>query len=206
MEFPNRSAKNIAEYGRSYIDAIATAWNSVDLAALECAADALIAAFENGRRVFSCGNGGSAAIANHLVCDHSKGISTDTKLLPRVASLSSNVEIITAIANDIAFEDIFAFQLPRLASADDVLVAISSSGNSENVIRALTWAKRNNVRTIGMCGFSGGKVAELAEVVLYVKAENFGIVEDVHQGLMHVLAQYIRQKHMPAGMIPSRSF
>src|SRR5207302_2925624 len=109
------------------------------------AAKLLEIAVVGGRTVFSCGNGGSAAIANHLLCDFIKGVQTDTALRPRVISLASHLELITAIANDIAYDEIFVYQLRTMATADDVLLTISSSGDSENIVRAIEWAHAHRV-------------------------------------------------------------
>lgn len=146
--------------------------------------------------IFSCGNGGSAAIANHLVCDCMKGVRTSSSLRPRVHSLSTTVETITAIGNDIGYERIFDFQLESLGRPGDVLVAISSSGSSPNIANALTRAKAMGIATIAMTGFEGGTARELADVVLHVDAQNYGVIEDVHQSLMHILAQYLRHSHL----------
>ena len=153
-----------------------------------------------------CGNGGSAAIANHLLCDFQKGIQTDTAVKPRVVSLSSHPELITAIGNDIGFEDIFVFQLRTMARPGDVLMTISSSGNSENIVRCMKWAKDNGVPTIALVGFSGGRSGNMADVTIHVAAKNYGTVEDVHQSVMHLLAQYLRQSHMNDEQIACRKF
>ena len=100
----------------------------------------------SNKNIFVCGNGGSASISNHFICDHLKGTSSNTNLLPKIFSLSSNLEIITAIANDIKYDEIFSFQLSRLARQGDCLITISSSGNSENIIKAIKWAKKINLK------------------------------------------------------------
>lgn len=156
--------------------------------------------------MFSCGNGGSAAIANHLQCDHVKGVRTATDLVPRVVSLSANVELITAIANDMAYEDVFVYQLQSQSGPGDVLIAVSSSERSPNIVRALTWARDHDIRTIALTGFSGGQARAVAEVTIHVDSANYGIVEDLHQGIMHALAQYIRQSRMTADAISSSVF
>jgi phosphoheptose isomerase len=176
-----------SEYG----DATARAWKTVDLGAAEHAADVLLDAYLTGAHVFACGNGGSASIANHLVCDHVKGIRTGTGFSPRVTSLSSNVELLTAIANDVSYSEIFSYQLQAQAETGDVLIAISSSGRSPNINRAIFWALSNGLQTIALTGFNGGTARKLAEVKIHVDSDNYGIIEDVHQGVMHSLAQYI---------------
>jgi phosphoheptose isomerase len=116
------------------------------------------------------------------------------------------VEIITAIGNDISYDEVFAYQLRSLAKPGDLLITISSSGDSENIVRTVQWAKANDVPVISMTGFNGGRSAELADVNLHVDADNYGIIEDVHQSLMHLLAQYIRQAHMDEETIRERKF
>lgn len=189
-----------------YFDRCARAARSVPAPALACAAEILTTAYRNGNTVYACGNGGSAAISNHLLCDHAKCIRTDTRLMPRVVSLATNIEVITAIANDIAYDDIFVYQLENLARSGDVLITISASGDSENVVRAASWACDHGLRTIAMTGFTGGRTGSLAEVHLHVEGDNYGVIEDVHQSLMHILAQYIRQAHMAEAHIPERKF
>jgi len=206
MSFPEHSYLKAGHYLAAYRDALFEAWQSIDEHAASRAAEMLEAAICGGHFVYSCGNGGSAAIANHLLCDFLKGIQTDTERQPRVVSLSSHLELITAIANDIAYEEVFAYQLRTLARPGDVLLTISASGNSENIVRAIQWARDNRVSSIAFTGFDGGRSAALADVNLHVRAANYGVIEDVHQSLMHSLAQYLRQRAMPAELIAQRRF
>lgn len=195
-----------ATYFGGYAQETARAASSIEPAALDRAAAILLDAYTRRAGVFSCGNGGSAAIANHLQCDHVKGIRTTTDLVPRVVSLSSNVELLTAIANDMAYEDIFAYQLQSQSGPGDVLIAISSSGRSANIVRALTWARDHDLHTIALTGFDGGDAKEVAEVTIHIDGTNYGIVEDLHQAVMHALAQYVRQSQMTADTITSSVF
>jgi phosphoheptose isomerase len=206
MTFPDKKYVTIGELASDYFARVAAAQASVDLAKLAAAAELLEAAYGGGAYVFVCGNGGSASISNHLACDHLKGAQTDTGLLPRVVSLAAAMETITAIANDISYDDVFAYQLRTLARPGDVLISVSSSGDSENVVRACQWARDSGLPVISMTGFSGGRTADLAHVNLHVDADNYGVVEDTHQGLMHILAQFIRQKHMDDTLIAGRKF
>jgi D-sedoheptulose 7-phosphate isomerase/D-glycero-D-manno-heptose 1,7-bisphosphate phosphatase len=133
-------------------------------------------------------------------------VRTKTDLRPRVGSLSNNVELLTAIANDVAYEDVFAFQLQSQACPEDVLIAISSSGRSANIVRALSWARDNGLHTIAITGFEGGQARILADVVIHVECTNYGLVEDLHQAVMHALAQYIRQSRMTTETISATVF
>lgn len=205
-DFPSAHYVSAGSYFEAYAATAARAESSVEPSALDEAALILLDAYQRGARVFACGNGGSAAIANHLQCDHLKGVRTNTDLMPRVVSLSSNVELITAIANDAAYDETFAYQLQSQAGTGDVLIAISSSGRSANIVRALTWARDHGLRTIALTGFSGGDARSLADVTIHVDGKNYGVVEDVHQAVMHSLAQYIRQSRMTADAISSTVF
>jgi D-sedoheptulose 7-phosphate isomerase len=206
MSFPEKAYPQASGYLTAYRQTLLEAWQSVDPEAANRAADMLATAIDAGRFVFACGNGGSAAIANHLACDCLKGVQTDTPLRPRVISLASTIELITAIANDIAYDQVFVYQLRSLAQPGDVLITISASGNSENIVRAIAWAREHRIGSIALTGFDGGRSAGLADVNLHVNAANYGIVEDVHQSLMHVMAQYLRQQAMPPELIRQRRF
>ncbi len=206
MTFPDTIFASAAEYTGAYFTKLAEAAATVDGDSVGLAAQILTSVYTEGRMVFSCGNGGSAAIANHLVCDHCKLVQTDTELKPRVVSLSATVEMITAIGNDLSYNEIFVYQLRSLAQPGDALVTISSSGDSENVVQAAQWAKDNNVQVISLTGFSGGRSARLADVNVHVTADNYGVIEDVHQSLMHILAQFVCQAHMDEESIARRVF
>jgi phosphoheptose isomerase len=204
--FPAAPYATAAAYFEAYAEETARVASSIDPAAFHGAAAILIEAYTRRAGVFSCGNGGSAAIANHLQCDHLKGIRTTTDLAPRVVSLSASVELLTAIANDLAYEDVFAYQLQSQSGPGDVLIAVSASGRSANIVRALTWARDHGLRTIALTGFDGGDARAVAEVCIHVDGANYGVVEDLHQAIMHALAQYIRQSRMTAAAISSSVF
>jgi D-sedoheptulose 7-phosphate isomerase len=206
MTFPAKKYTDVGNYADAYFTKLKAAAASVDREKMARAAEILTTIYTKGGMVYSCGNGGSAAIANHLVCDHCKLTRTDTHLLSRIYSLSTTVEVITAIGNDISYDEIFAYQLQCLAKPGDALITISASGNSENIVRAAVWAKKNGIPVIAMTGFSGGRSADIADVNLHVTADNYGVIEDVHQSLMHLLAQYIRQAHMDEALIDQRNF
>jgi len=204
--FPDRRYAEAGAFVADYAAGMTAALQSIRATEIERAVTALRRAIRDDRIVFACGNGGSAAIANHLTCDCSKGIATDTTLRPRVVSLSSTVELVTAIANDMDYAEVFAYQLRNAARPGDLLITISSSGDSENIVRALAWAADNGLGTIALSGFSGGRSAAMADISLHVDAANYGIVEDVHQSLLHILAQYMRQAELPAERIASLRF
>jgi phosphoheptose isomerase len=205
-KFPAGSFDGAGSFLGAYFEETARAAGTIDWGEVERASALLIEAYGAGRTVFSCGNGGSAAIANHLQCDHLKGVRTGTDLAPRVVSLSTNIELITAISNDLGYEDVFSYQLQSQSQPGDVLIAISSSGRSPNIARALTWASTHGLRTIALTGFTGAPASELTEVAIHVDCTNYGIVEDLHQAAMHAIAQYIRLSRMPAEAIAGTTF
>ena len=194
--FPDRPFVQASDYADAYFEEIRRAQASVSRDALNAACALVAETVGDDATIFSCGNGGSAAIANHLVCDCLKGVQAGTAVRPRVHTLSSSVELITAIVNDIGVDEMFALPLRSLGRRGDLLIAISSSGASSNIIRALEAAKALGMRTLAMTGFEGGGAARMADVSLHVSASNYGVVEDVHQSLMHILAQNLRQSNL----------
>lgn len=204
--FPVTAYQSAGSYFDDYAWELARAASTVERASLDRAASTLLDAYTRGARVFSCGNGGSAAIANHMQCDQVKGLRTGTDLAPRFVSLSSNVEVLTAIANDLAYEDIFTYQLQSQSEPGDVLVAVSSSGRSPNIVRALTWARDNGLATIALTGFSGGGARTVADVSVHVDSANYGVIEDLHQAITHALAQFLRQSRMTLDKISTSVF
>jgi len=123
-----------------------------------------------------------------------------------VRSLSGSHELITAIGNDLSYADVFAYQLQGFGRTGDVLVTVSSSGESENIVRVIDWAKANGIATIALTGFSGGRSSKLADVNLHVDSQNYGVVEDLHQLLLHLLGQWLRMTQMPDALIAERKF
>ena len=204
--FPAVPYRTAASYTGAYLDELTQAAATIDPQSLDRATGVLLDAYTQGRLVFSCGNGGSAAVANHLQCDHLKGVRSGTDLQSRVISLSSNIELLTAIANDVGYHDSFAYQLRAQSQPGDVLIVISSSGSSPNILRALNWACANDLRTVALTGFDGGGARSIAEIAVHVDSANYGIVEDLHQSIMHAMAQYIRQTRMSADAIASSTF
>ena len=204
--FPAHPFHDAGSYGGAYVGQLAAAMTTVDLGQIAQAGDALNDAYDRDAAVFVCGNGGSASIANHLQCDHVKGVRTGTDLSTRVFSLSTNMELLSAIANDLGYEQVFEYQLQSLARPGDVLVVVSSSGRSPNIVRALEWATSRGMRSIALTGFSGRPARDLAAISVHVDSDNYGIVEDAHQACMHLLAQYVRQSRMSAGDVAAHTF
>ena len=182
---------SVGAYLKDYAVKLKAALDSIDCDALDEAYRLIGATAAAGKRIYAIGNGGSAAIADHLCCDWVKGTHCEGHPIVDSVSLSSNIALYSAIANDYGFEKVFSTQIGFLGRKDDLLLAISSSGNSPNIISAVEAAHAVGMHSIGLSGFSGGRLKEIANVSLHVPTNNYGIVEDVHQSLIHVLAQFI---------------
>lgn len=139
-------------------------------------------------RIYVGGNGGSAAISNHLCCDFMKGADLN------VSSVSCNTPLITAIANDMGYERTLSFQLNKLVRQGDIVILVSSSGNSQNIIEAANVVKSRRGQLIGLTGFAGGALKELSDISLHIPIHNYGVVEDCHQSIMHIISQFIAEE------------
>lgn len=162
---------------------------------LEKASEKISTTIKNKKQIFVCGNGGSAAIANHYVPDYLKLIRQNTRFKPIVKSLSSDLELITAISNDFDYSKIFSYQAESLCKKGDLLIIISSSGNSPNVVNLAKWAKKNKIFSISFTGFTGGKVKKYTNLNVHVNVNNYGLVEDSHHILMHAIMHFIVRKY-----------
>lgn len=187
---PPALSQFVDSYYRRFADAL-LAFDKAPLAEVLAVFDKVSAA---GGTVWVAGNGGSAAIANHTVCDCSKGTYVEGHAPLRTMSLASNVPLLTAIGNDISYDAVFSEPLKYYLTEKDAVLLVSSSGNSPNVVEACKYANAKGVPTIAFVGFKGGKLADLAQVVVHVAVDNYGIVEDAHQSLIHVLTQYMKAR------------
>jgi D-sedoheptulose 7-phosphate isomerase len=189
MERKELVKNHFAEY-RQKLEALLDKVNMDDL---EKVLTAMITAFKNGNTVYVCGNGGSAATASHIQADFSFFVRYFTKFRPRIIALTDNVSMITAVGNDSSFDDIFVEQLKGKFSNGDVVICISASGNSENVIRAAEYANQMEGTSIGFIGFSGGKLKETCSISLYTENPkgDYGPIEDLHMIYDHLMVNYI---------------
>lgn len=178
----------IDDYYRRFTEVL----SSFDRDNLERVAEIFETVANAGGTLWVAGNGGSAAISDHTVCDTTKGTHVDGHAPIRSVSLASNGPMLTAIGNDIAYAEVFRQQLKYYLRPGDAVLVVSSSGNSPNVVNACQYAKEQGVPTIAFVGFSGGKLKDLADCVLHVPIDNYGIVEDTHQSFIHVLTQYLK--------------
>src|SRR5213082_3542747 len=170
-----------------YVKAQKLALDSIPIEAVAKLIQDFQTALAEDRQIFVFGNGGSAANASHFVTDLGKGAADKIGRRFRCLSLNDNVSWMTALGNDYAYEDIFVRQLMNYAKAGDVVYTMSVSGNSPNVVKALEWAKKNGLWTIGLVGAKRGRVAELVDQLIVIDSPHFGRVEDAHMGICHML-------------------
>ena len=168
----------------------------LDIAQIGKILKVLLTAYRSGKRVFIMGNGGSASNASHFACDIGKGtlkrVYDKEEKRFKVYSLTDNVAQITAFANDLSYDDIFVQQLQNLVEKNDVVIALSGSGNSRNIIKALRYAKQQHAKTIGILGFmNGGKAAALVDLSIIIKSNKYGICEDIQLILNHILISWM---------------
>jgi D-sedoheptulose 7-phosphate isomerase len=187
---------SVQSFINDYLAEITNCLKELDTQKLELAIDMLMEAYKNDRKVFIFGNGGSASTASHMACDLGKGtlqrVYDHTERRLRVISLTDNVALMTAFANDVSFDDIFVQQLRNLVETDDLVIALSGSGNSKNVVKAIEYAKSCGAKTIGLLGFmTGGKLGGLVDCPVIVKSNHYGPIEDVQLILNHLIASWI---------------
>ena len=183
-----------ASFLDTYAERLSETLRAGPIEALLAAVEVLERAAASGGRVLVIGNGGSAAMADHIACDLVKGTQSEGWPTIDVMSLNANGALYTAAANDFGFEFGFARQIGFLGRPGDVLIAISSSGTSANILRAVEAARERDITVIGMSGFGGGLLRELADVALYANVRNYGLVEDAHMAWIHVIAQIIARR------------
>ncbi|HEX5164187.1 MAG TPA: SIS domain-containing protein [Thermomicrobiales bacterium] len=189
---------------RAYADQVQTAIASIDLAAVERIVDVLEDAFHAGRRVFMMGNGASAALASHMACDLGKGTALDVGqgvadaglARLKVISLVDNTALLSAISNDVSYQDVFVEQLKNLLEAGDVVIGISGSGGSPNVLRAMQYARARGATTIGLTGHqpSSRFLCALSDIVVQVPLTIMEQIEDVHVIMHHMITTALRER------------
>jgi D-sedoheptulose 7-phosphate isomerase len=172
-----------------YLARLQSTISHLDASAINAMAHALFEAYSAEKTIFILGNGGSAALASHFACDLGKGVSFNNRgKRMRVLALTDNIPLITAWANDVSYEYVFAEQLRNFIASGDVVFAISGSGNSLNVLRALELARSVRATTLGVSGFDGGKMKALCDLCFVVPCDNMQVIEDLHTVTAHALS------------------
>jgi len=179
---------------KKYFNTVSNILDSIPVEKIDKIINVLIDAYEKRNQVFIFGNGGSAATSSHFACDLGKGVETSGSKRYKVYSLADCVPLMTAWANDTDYEFIFSRQMENFIEKGDIAFALSGSGNSKNVLNALEFAREKGVLTIGLTGFSGGKMKDLCDICIIVENNNMQQIEDVHMILCHVIFSRIRDR------------
>jgi len=187
---------------RRYFELLSQSIGKLPFAQVDAVVDLLLETYHSQHTIFIFGNGGSAALASHFACDLGKGTVNGPGKRFRVMALTDNVPLMTAWANDTNYENIFSEQLANFAIAGDLAFAISGSGNSLNVLRALELAKQCGMTTTGLAGFSGGRMRDLCDACIVVPCDNMQIIEDLHVSIAHSLFTCIRARLCDAAFPP----
>jgi D-sedoheptulose 7-phosphate isomerase len=183
--------KKLDYNGSTYINKLIKFLNKVDIEEIDNAVDLIIQAWKEGRQIITLGNGGSSMTALHMITDWNKSIFLATGKKLKGRSLVDNIGLIMAYGNDINFESIFVEQLKNIMNPGDLVIAISGSGNSENVLEAIKYANENKGTTLGLCGYDGGKLKEMSANVVWANVNDMQISEDFHSIFGHIVMQRI---------------
>ena len=175
-------------YTEQYRQLLFQTLSSIDLKAVDQAIEWFRQARDEGRQIFVCGNGGSAATASHFATDMVKGASYGRPVRFRILALTDSVSTLTAYANDVSYEAVFVEQLKNFARPGDLVMGISGSGNSPNVLRAIEYANSIGCRTLALTGRDGGRLAPLAQLTIHVPEPHMGRIEDAHMVVCHMIA------------------
>jgi D-sedoheptulose 7-phosphate isomerase len=193
---PSRCTRSNAHItcGQEYFSDLARVVENISTELVDRISDTIFEAYLEDRTVFLFGNGGSASLASHFACDLGKGTALPggSQRRLRVIALTDNIPVMTAWANDASYEDIFAEQLRNFVRARDISIAISASGNSPNVLRALQVSRQAGAFNIGLTGFRGGKLKSLCDLCLIVPSENMQLIEDLHLSIAHSIFTTVR--------------
>jgi len=182
------------DFYQSYHEKINQAMMQINYEKLCLLSDCLWAALQSKRQVFLCGNGGSAANAIHIANDFLYGVSKDSRAAIKVHALTANQSILTCLGNDISYADIFSYQLQALAQRDDILIALSGSGNSPNIVKAIQTAQLAGIKTFAILGYDGGRCLEIADHSIHICINDMQIAEDMQLIVGHMLMQWLNQR------------
>lgn len=193
MSYADKNKEEQKNLMQTYLEREIEALRRLDLEEIQKAIAAILDAYEREATIYVFGNGGSAATASHYVCDFNKGISENKEKKFRFICLNDNFPLMMAVANDFSYDEVFRYPLEGRLKADDLVIAISGSGNSKNVIRAVEYAREIGTPVIGITGYDGGKLRELSDFHMDVKVDDMQIAEDVHMIFDHMMVFLLNQ-------------
>lgn len=193
--FPSVFSKKVLITASSYYQKLIDVLNQLDFTAIDHAINLIQETWKEKKQIICFGNGGSALTAQHFITDWNKSIFLSSRKSFRGRCLSENMGLITAFANDISYQDIFVEQLKNILEPGDLVIGISGSGNSENVLRAVSYSNEQGNRTIGLCGFDGGKLKQIAKHIILAPIHDMQITEDIHLTFGHLVMQSLCQTY-----------
>ena len=173
----------------TYFSLVQDTLQKMDMEAIDKLANLMLETYKNDGTIYTFGNGGSGATASHICGDYLKGVSYGLEKRFRFICLNDNIPAMMAIANDISYDDIFVEPLRNFIGKNDLVIGISGSGNSKNVVKAMEYAKEKGVKTVAMCGFNGGKINEIADLSVHAKVMDMEVTEDIHMIVFHAVKQ-----------------
>jgi len=179
---------------RQYLDRLLATLSGMPVDSIASLSEMLYRAYSDEKQVFVLGNGGSASTASHMAADLGKNTIGPNMRRFRIMSLNDNIPLLTALSNDLGYENVFAEQLQNLIQPGDVLIALTGSGNSPNVVRAIEYARSRSAQVAALLGCDGGSVAELVDLTVLIDSCDYGVVEDAHIIINHILVEHFRQR------------
>ncbi|MBA2513556.1 MAG: SIS domain-containing protein [Solirubrobacterales bacterium] len=183
---------SVDQHVTDYVARLHAAVDALPRDALVTLGDMLFRAYQNGKQVLTLGNGGSASTASHMSADLGKNTIKANMRRFRVLSLNDNVSLLTALANDVGYENVFSEQLKNLIRPGDLLIVISASGNSPNVLEAIRCAQATSAEVAGLLGFGGGEAARMVDLAIVIESSDYGVVEDLHLIINHILVEHFQ--------------
>ena len=184
----------VETFVEEYLERLRHLVDTMPVERIEAVGDILFDAYRHGKQVFVVGNGGNAATASHMACDLGKSAIGPNLRRLRIMSLNDNVPLLTALANDAGYEHVFSGQLVNLIRPGDVLIVLSGSGRSPNILEAMRYARSQSATVIALLGFDGGEAVELADEYVLVPSDEYGLIEDMHMVLDHIVTGYFKRR------------
>ena len=185
------------EFIRNYFKELKKTIDKISVEDIKKVTDLLYDGYNKNKQIFIIGNGGSASTASHFACDLGKGtlqrVYDENERRFRAMSMTDNVALLTALSNDLTYNDVFSQQLKNLINYGDILIAISGSGNSQNILNAVDTASKSGAITIGFLGFDGGKLKDKVDYYIHVPSDHYGRIEDLHLVLAHLISSYLTE-------------
>lgn len=185
---------NIPDFAADYLAGLKSLLDDFDKKTFETIVNRILDAYNSERHIFVMGNGGSASTASHFACDINKGCCLDLQKKFKMICLNDSIPTLLALANDLSYDDVFVEQMKNFFVPGDLVIGISGSGNSPNVLKAIEYAKKHDGITIGLTGFSGGKLAQVADIAWIACVNDMQKIEDMHMIVVHMIMQITRKK------------